>query len=83
MLRIIHLANEGFIDASRREPVIINPYNRTMDCKYPADYGNSGVVTFIVNHDGVVYQKDLGENTAQEAAKITGYDPNETWEKTQ
>lgn len=48
---------------------------------HPADYGNSGVMTFIVNHDGVVYQKDLGENTAQEAAKITLYDPNGTWEK--
>ncbi len=50
---------------------------------YPADYGNSGVMTFLVNHDGVVYQKDLGENTAQEAAKISTYDPNQTWEKVQ
>ena len=31
---------------------------------YPAQYGSSGIMTFIVNHDGVVYQKDLGPNTA-------------------
>ncbi|MEN6307080.1 MAG: DUF2950 domain-containing protein [Anaerohalosphaeraceae bacterium] len=50
---------------------------------YPADYGNSGVMTFVVNHDGIVHQKDLGENTAQEATKIDLFDPNEAWEKVQ
>jgi hypothetical protein len=46
---------------------------------YPADYGNSGVMTFIVNHDGVVYQKDLGENTAELAKAMKLYDPDDTW----
>lgn len=46
---------------------------------YPADYGDSGVVTFIVNHSGVVYQRDLGESTEAEALKITTFDPCEGW----
>jgi hypothetical protein len=46
---------------------------------YPAEYGASGVMTFIVNHDGVVYQKDLGPNTTVIARKMTGYDPDKTW----
>ncbi len=50
---------------------------------YPADYGNSGVMTFIVNHDDVVYQKDLGENTEQEAQAIKLFDPDKTWTKAQ
>jgi len=50
---------------------------------YPAEYGNSGVMTFIVNHDGVVYQKDLGEDTEQEAQAIKLFDPDKTWTKAQ
>ena len=46
---------------------------------YPADYANSGIMTFIVNHDGVVYQKDFGENTEELAKIMTLYDPDETW----
>ena len=46
---------------------------------YPADYGNSGVMTFIVNHDDVVYQKDLGENTEELVKDMTLFDPDETW----
>lgn len=48
---------------------------------YPAKYGNSGVMTFIVNHDGVVYQKDLGPDTEKIAKSMKKYDPDETWEK--
>jgi hypothetical protein len=48
---------------------------------WPAEYGNSGVMTFIVNHDEIVYQKDLGENTEEEVDKIKLFDPNETWTK--
>lgn len=48
---------------------------------YPANYGLSGVKTFIVNHDGVVYEKDLGPGTADAAAKITKFDPSKGWEK--
>ena len=46
---------------------------------YPADYANSGVMTFIVNHDDVVYQKDLGENTEELVKAMTLFDPDETW----
>lgn len=47
---------------------------------YPAEYGNSGIMTFIVNHDGKVYQKDLGENSAELANAMMVYDPDNTWE---
>ncbi len=46
---------------------------------YPASWGNSGVMTFIVNHDGVVYQKDLGPNTAVVARAMTQFNPDSTW----
>lgn len=48
---------------------------------YPASYGNSGVMTFVVNQDGVVYEKDLGPNTAAAAQKVTKYNPDGTWKK--
>jgi hypothetical protein len=46
---------------------------------YPATYGNSGVMTFIINQDGTVYQRDLGEDTAKLAAQITTFDPDANW----
>jgi len=48
---------------------------------YPAQYNNSGVMTFIVNHDGVVYEKDLGKNTEKSAQTISRFDPDKTWTK--
>lgn len=48
---------------------------------YPAQYGASGVMTFIVNHDGVVYQKDLGAKTAGIASAMKLYDPGPGWKK--
>jgi hypothetical protein len=48
---------------------------------YPAQYGSSGIMTFIVNHDGVVYEKDLGPNTTALAQSMTKFDPDETWKK--
>jgi hypothetical protein len=48
---------------------------------YPASYGNSGVMTFLVNHDGVVYEKDLGPETAAAAQKITQFNPDKSWKK--
>jgi hypothetical protein len=48
---------------------------------YPAEYGNSGVMTFVVNHEGTVFQKDLGPHTADLAAKITAFDPDSSWTK--
>lgn len=46
---------------------------------YPADYRNSGIMTFVVGTDGVVYQKDLGEKTADIASAITEYNPGDGW----
>jgi len=46
---------------------------------YPAGYGNSGVMTFIVNHDGKVFQKNLGRNTASIAQSMKEYNPDSTW----
>jgi hypothetical protein len=46
---------------------------------YPAEYRSSGVMTFIVNRDGIVYQKDLGPQTAIRAKALTQYDPDATW----
>jgi hypothetical protein len=46
---------------------------------WPAAYGNTGVMTFVVNQDGVVYQKDLGKSTAAAAAKITVFNPDKSW----
>jgi Protein of unknown function (DUF2950) len=48
---------------------------------YPAAYENSGIMTFMVNQDGVIYQKDLGPNTARIAGSITAFNPDEGWEK--
>lgn len=48
---------------------------------YPAEYGNSGVMTFLVRHDGVVLQKDLGPQTSKVAPRMTSYDPDKTWTK--
>jgi hypothetical protein len=48
---------------------------------FPADYGNSGIMTFIVNHDGAVYQKNLGPDTEEEAKRMERFEPDETWTK--
>ena len=47
---------------------------------YPASYRDSGVMTFIVNQDGQVYQKDLGPNTGEIAGAMVAYDPDSTWQ---
>lgn len=46
---------------------------------YPAKWGNSGVMTFMVNQQGRVYQKNLGRDTAKVAGAITEYDPDPSW----
>ena len=48
---------------------------------YPARYGNSGVMTFLVNHDGTVFQKDLGPRTPAIAGAMTAFNPDHTWKK--
>ena len=46
---------------------------------FPAQYDVSGITTFIINHDGLVYQKDLGPHTAEIATQMTLFDPDATW----
>jgi Protein of unknown function (DUF2950) len=48
---------------------------------YPAEYRNSGVMTFIVNYAGTIYQKDLGPDTAERAEAMTTFNPDLTWHK--
>jgi Protein of unknown function (DUF2950) len=48
---------------------------------FPVEYGNSGVMSFIVNHDGVVYSKDLGADTAKAADGIAAFDPDSSWKR--
>ena len=48
---------------------------------YPAQYGSSGIMSFIVNQSGVVYQKDLGKTTDTTASAMTLYDPDKSWKK--
>ncbi|MBL0716226.1 MAG: DUF2950 domain-containing protein [Desulfosarcina sp.] len=49
---------------------------------YPAKYGISGIMTFMVNQQGVLYEKDLGQETASLAAAITIFDPDKSWNET-
>jgi len=49
---------------------------------YPAEYRSSGVMTFVVNQDGIVFEKDLGPRTAEIAQSMKHYDPDSTWRKT-
>ena len=46
---------------------------------YPAKYGASGIMTFIVNQEGVIYEKDLSEDTAAAASAVTTFNPDDTW----
>jgi hypothetical protein len=46
---------------------------------YPAQYGNSGIMTFIVNQNGIVFEKDLGQDTEKIAREMTAYDPDRSW----
>jgi hypothetical protein len=48
---------------------------------WPAEYGVSGVQTFIVNHEGVVNGKDLGTNTAALARQMTRFNPDKSWKR--
>jgi hypothetical protein len=48
---------------------------------YPAQYDNSGVMTFLVNHQGTIYEKDLGPQTAAIAGGMTAFNPDSTWQR--
>lgn len=50
---------------------------------WPAQYGKTGVMSFIINQDGQLYQKNLGPNGAQTAAAIKAFDPDSSWQATQ
>ena len=47
---------------------------------YPVEYGHSGIMTFIANQRGLVFQKDLGEQTGELAAAMSEFDPDPTWD---
>ena len=48
---------------------------------YPAQYGESGVMTFIVSHNGKIFEKDLGRNSAAIGANLTAFDPDAGWKE--
>jgi hypothetical protein len=48
---------------------------------YPAEYGVSGVQTFIINHEGILYGKDLGPNTPVLARQMTRFNPDKSWRR--
>ena len=49
---------------------------------WPAKYGNSGIMSFLVSQQGIVFQKDLGAETDTAVAAITAYDPDSSWNPT-
>jgi hypothetical protein len=49
---------------------------------YPAEYGNSGIMTFMVNQEGTIYEKNLGKNTKRIAEAMKIFNPDKTWKKT-
>ena len=48
---------------------------------YPAEYRASGVMTFMINQDGVIVQKDLGPDTTKLASEITEFNPDKSWQE--
>jgi hypothetical protein len=46
---------------------------------WPAEYGGSGIRTLIINHEGVVYEKDLGPGMALHARQMTRFNPDKSW----
>jgi hypothetical protein len=82
---VAEAAQEGYDTSGKRVPYH-GYYYRMLPAAggfgfvaFPADYRSSGVMTFLVNQNSVIYQKDLGDNTATIAEQITSYDPDKTW----
>ena len=46
---------------------------------YPEKYGDTGIATFIIDQNGIVYEKDLGKNTTEDAKAATEFNPDKTW----
>ena len=49
---------------------------------WPAKYGNSGIMTFVVGDNGIIFQKDLGADTDTAAPAIKEFDPDDSWDPT-
>jgi len=82
---IAEAAQEGYDTSGKRVPYH-GYYYRMLPVAggfgfvaFPADYRSSGVMTFLVNQKGVIYQKDLGDNTISIAEQMTSYHPDKTW----
>ncbi len=73
--RILTAQGEGAPDGARDYLVKGKMIGGFAVIAYPARYGASGVTSFLVNHDGVIYEKDLGPNTKTVAAEITTFNP--------
>ena len=82
---IAQAAQEGYDTSSKRTPYHGYYYRMLLAAggfgfvAFPADYRSTGVMTFFVNQNGVIYQKDLGDNTATIAKQMASYDPDKTW----
>jgi hypothetical protein len=50
---------------------------------WPVQYGKTGVMSFMVNQDGVLFERDLGPQSAQAASALKSFNPAEPWKKTQ
>jgi hypothetical protein len=48
---------------------------------WPADYGNSGVMSFMISHDGAVFEKDLGPDGDKQALAMRRFDPDSSWQE--
>ncbi len=78
-------ASEGYDTSGKRTPYHGYYYRMLPGATgfgfvaYPADYRSSGVMTFLVSQKGVIYQKDLGEKTADIAQQMSSYAPDKTW----
>ena len=72
------LTQQGALRPRRRKSYLVNGQMTAGFAliAHPAEYGNSGIMTFIVNHEGVVHEADLGPATAKLAGAITAYDPD-------
>jgi hypothetical protein len=82
---VAEAAQEGYDTSGKRTPYH-GYYYRMLPAPggfgfvaFPADYRSSGVMTFLVNQNGVIYQKDLGDNTVAIAEQMTSYNPDKTW----
>jgi hypothetical protein len=77
--RILKRQGPGAVDGARDYVVKGHMSRGFAMLAWPAKYGDSGVMTFIVNDDGIVYEKNLGPGTAVAAANIKQFDPDKSW----